>query len=71
MSSVEQHIRRLLYVRWLRPRVSSELDQQRLKLIYDVWGYAPLLAISTITLKRKVSILARFLWIDWNIVHGH
>jgi len=70
-SNLIEHKLNRWYVRWIRPRISAEIDRQRLKLIYDVWGYAPFLSIKTLTLRQKLTILRKFLSVDWNVLHGH
>lgn len=59
------------YVKWIRPRIGEEINRQRLKLLYDVWGYAPLLTISTLGAAERVALVARFVRVDWNVVHAH
>lgn len=68
--SIERRIRNL-YVRWIRPHVPAGLAQQRLKLIWDAWGYAPLLATAAIDPKARVALVARMLVVDWNVPHAH
>ena len=61
-----------LYVRWIRPRLRREIDQQRLKLVtLDMWGYWRLLGMRGLPLGKRLHVLRRFLAIDWNVVHGH
>ena len=62
---------RKLYVRWIRPRVSREINRQRLKLVWDIWGYWPLLRIKALPLTDRLVIVARFLLIDCCVVHAH
>ena len=62
---------RQLYVRWIRPHVSRETNRQRLKLVWDIWGYWPLLKIKALSLKERLVLLARFIVIDWCVVHAH
>lgn len=60
-----------LYVTLIRPFISDELDQQRFKLIWFVWGYIPIIMIKELSLKQKLYLLRKYLLIDWNILHGH
>ena len=60
------------YVRWIRPHIRQEIDQQRLKLIWDLWGYVPLLTLPRLSfLARLPALIARFLMVDWYVVHCH
>jgi O-methyltransferase len=54
----------------VRPRIRSPLARQRLKLLWFVWGYAPLLFLE-IPFARRLSLLRRFLRVDWNVPHAH
>lgn len=67
---MERRVRNF-YVRWFRPHISREINRQRLKLVWDIWGYLPLLSIKSLSPSQKLRLLARFLIIDWNVVHGH
>jgi O-methyltransferase len=62
---------RLFYIRWVRPYLKQELTRQRIKLIYWVWGYAPLLRSPLWPLRVRLAILKRFLTVDWNVLHAH
>jgi O-methyltransferase len=62
---------RTLYVRYLRPHISQDINRQRLKLIFYVWGYWHLIFLKNLSPIAKLKILWRFLVIDWFIVHGH
>lgn len=66
----KQRIRKL-YIRYIRPHISEEINRQRLKLIYFVWGYWPLLFLRNLSPRKKLKTLWRFLVIDWSIVHAH
>jgi O-methyltransferase len=59
-----------LYVRWVRPRIQSPIARQRLKLLWFVWGYGPLLRLR-LPLARRLELLRRFLRVDWNVPHAH
>ncbi|PIP79770.1 MAG: hypothetical protein COW85_00195 [Ignavibacteria bacterium CG22_combo_CG10-13_8_21_14_all_37_15] len=60
-----------LYVKLIRPLISNELDQQRLKLIWFIWGYVPMFRIKEMSLKEKISLFKKFIKTDWNILHSH
>ncbi len=59
------------YVRWIHPRLPRELDRQRVKLLYFVSGYWPLLRLPALSVVDRVKLLARFIRIDWNVLHSH
>ncbi len=69
-SSREQRVREW-YVRWIRPHLPRELDRQRVKLLYYMWGYWPLLRLQALTLIDRLKLLTRFVRIDWNVLHSH
>jgi O-methyltransferase len=62
---------RQLYVRFLRPRIRTELGRQRAKLIWFVWGYGGLLTLRRFSLTERLHLLWRFLTVDWNVPHSH
>lgn len=70
LPAIERAVRRL-YVRWVRPHVPTGIQQQRLKLLWDVWGYAPILAIASLPVARRAAVIAKLLRIDWNVPHAH
>jgi O-methyltransferase len=55
----------------LTHRVTNPLSRQRIRLIGLVWGYWPLLTMRRLSFRRRLELLARFLRIDWSVVHGH
>jgi O-methyltransferase len=59
------------YIRWIRPRIAEEINRQRVKLIWDAWGYWPLLFLRILPLFDKLRLLMRCLIIDWHVVHCH
>jgi O-methyltransferase len=59
------------YVRYLRRLIANPMHQQRLKLLWDGWGYLPLLALTRIPLERRLALIARFLRVDWHVRHAH
>ena len=69
-SSFERAVRQW-YIRWLRPRLANPLHRQRIKLFWFCWGYAPMVLIRNLPLWSRLSLIARFLRIDWNVLHAH
>jgi O-methyltransferase len=67
---LRQRVRKL-YVRLLRPYVSDPLTQQRLKLLWDVWGYGSILKLPRLTLLEALRLIGRFLRVDWHVLHAH
>jgi O-methyltransferase len=59
------------YVRCLRPLFSRKITQQRLKLLWRAWGYLPLLRIASLGPIERVKLVARFLRVDWHVLHAH
>ena len=49
----------------------SAVGNQRLKSCYFAWGYWRVLAIGQLSLRQRLRLIARFLRVDWNVVHGH
>jgi len=68
--SLERGLRRW-YVRWIRPYISQEINKQRLKLIWFIWGYWPLFFLNSLPFIDKLRLLVRFILIDWNVLHAH
>ena len=62
---------RKLYVSWLRPVLSTRLAQQRVKLVWDVWGYVALLRYRALPIELRLRLLARLFLVDWNVPHAH
>ncbi|RIK83913.1 MAG: hypothetical protein DCC68_02830 [Planctomycetota bacterium] len=62
---------RAAYSRFLRPWIKTRINRQRVKLPWDVWGYWRLFTIEGLNLVEKLTLLCRFLKVDWGIVHGH
>lgn len=69
-SRLETRVRKL-YVRLLRPVLSTRLAQQRVKLVWDVWGYGALLRHGELPISLRLRLLARLLRVDWNVPHAH
>jgi len=61
----------LLYLKLIKPWFPDELVQQRVKLIWFIWGYMPLFLIKIFPFKERLKIIASFIRIDWYILHGH
>jgi hypothetical protein len=59
------------YRRFVYPCIPHELHRQRLKLLWFVWEYWPIVVLKNIPLVDRLKLLKRFLRIDWNIVHAH
>jgi O-methyltransferase len=69
-SSFERVARRW-YVHWLRPHLSNSLHRQRFKLLWFFWGYVPIVFIRNLPIFLRLSLIIRFLRIDWNVLHAH
>jgi len=69
ISSIRPHIH-CRYKRWIRPHLSPKW-QQRVKLLWTVWGYYPILTTPCLKLGKRIGLLFDLLWIDWNVQHGH
>jgi O-methyltransferase len=67
---MERYVREW-YVRWIRPRIQQAINRQRLKMLWFVWGYWPMLSINTLSIFERAGLIARFLRVDWNIPHSH
>jgi O-methyltransferase len=60
------------YSRVVLPFVNNPLTRQRLKLLWFVGGYLPILfARSPLSLTQRVRLVPKFLRIDWHILHVH
>lgn len=64
-------VARKIYVRFLRPVIKGDLNRQRVKLLWFVWGYLPFLANGNLALRDRFRMLLRFLQVDWNVLHSH
>lgn len=62
---------RRLYVRLIRPHLSSPLVRQRVKMLWFAWGYLGLLRMPGRSVADRLSLIGRFLTVDWNVVHAH
>jgi hypothetical protein len=59
------------YQRFVFPYVRQELHRQRLKLLWFIWEYWPIVVDKNIPFVDRLRLLKRFLRIDWQVVHGH
>lgn len=57
--------------RWIVPRIRDPLLRQRLKLLYYAYGYVGLFGVPGLSLRERVGLLARFLRVDWYVLHAH
>lgn len=55
----------------IRSRINNEIVLQRLKMIWFIWGYIPILFSNSFSIIQRLGLLVRFLIIDWNILHSH
>lgn len=69
-SSVHRLIRRF-WVKYVRPRIPSEIWRQRCRLAYYAWGYLSLLAMQRLTIRQRMHLLLKFLIVDWKVLHAH
>jgi hypothetical protein len=59
------------YRQWIFPRLPNELSRQRLKLLWFIWGYWPIVFLKNLSVMERLKILKRFLKVDLHIVHSH
>jgi O-methyltransferase len=62
---------RKLYIRCIRSHVSNPLYQQRIKLLWFIWGYWPILLLKNTSFTKRLILLRRFLLVDWHVLHAH
>jgi O-methyltransferase len=62
---------RKLYIRCIRSHISSALHLQRIKLLWYIWGYWPILFLKNASLANKLRLLRKFLRVDWYVPHEH
>jgi O-methyltransferase len=60
----------VVYRRYIRTVVKNNVHRQRLKMLYDVWWYLPLLRSSALPFHRRVRLILKALRIDWNVLIG-
>jgi|tagenome__1003787_1003787.scaffolds.fasta_scaffold20830474_1 O-methyltransferase len=68
-SSIQRRVRSL-YVRWIRPHFLP-MQQQRIKLLWTLWGYQPIFLIPTLSLLQRIHLLLRLIRVDLNVQHAH
>jgi hypothetical protein len=61
---------RYWYRQLVVPLVRDPLTRQRLKLVYLLWGYWPILRLPW-PWRGRLSLVWRFLRVDWHIEHAH
>src|SRR5436190_1471594 len=59
-----------LYRRYVRNLVEKEIHRQRLKLIYDIWWYCPLLRFRGLRWRERINLIWNLIRIDWFILHA-
>lgn len=59
-----------VYRRVLRPSPANHLSRQRIKLLWFVWGYAPLLRLP-LPWGQRLTLLWTCLRVDWHVKHAH
>lgn len=60
------------YKKFIRNKIKGSLNRQRLKFVlWDVYGYRPILKLKSISLRQRLRLLRKFFLIDWNIQHAH
>jgi O-methyltransferase len=62
---------RKLYIRLIRPFLKSGLAKQRVRLLFFLPGYLPLLLLENTGLRSRLRLLGAFLRIDWTLEHAH
>ena len=60
-----------VYLCLIAPLVANPLAKQRIKLFWFAPGYWPLLFIPALPLRIRMTLLIRFLGIDWHVLLGH
>jgi O-methyltransferase len=69
-SKFERRVREW-YRSLLAPLARTTIGKQRIKLLYNAWGYRHLLAVRTLPLGARLRLVAAFLRVDWNVPHAH
>ena len=59
------------YSLWIRPHITKDINQQRIKLLWFIWGYWPILFDKSLAFSSRIGLVAKFLRVDWNVPHGH
>lgn len=65
-----EHTIHQMYAGTIRDHLSL-INQQRLKLLWFGWGYYPMLALPRLSIWQRLSLLFKFLKVDWYVPHGH
>jgi hypothetical protein len=47
------------------------MQQQRIKLLWTLWGYQPIFLIPTLSLLQRIHLLLRLIRVDLNVQHAH
>ena len=68
-SSIRRRIHSL-YRRLIRPHLSPQW-QQRIKLLWTIWGYKSILSIPALSPTQRLGLLGRLIGIDWTLLHAH
>jgi O-methyltransferase len=68
-SSIQRNIHSF-YARWIRPHFSP-IQQQRIKLLWNIWGYHPILSIPALSRLERICLLLRLIRVDLGVQHAH
>jgi O-methyltransferase len=61
-----------VFAHLILPFVDNPLSRQRIKLVWFVWGYWPLLFCPCqLSIVQRFGLLMKFMRVDWHILHGH
>lgn len=60
----------VFYRKYIRTVVTNDIHRQRLKMLYDIWFYLPLLQAATLPFGKRVGLILKFMRIDWNVLIG-
>jgi O-methyltransferase len=58
------------YRKYIRPVFKNHMHRQRIKMLYDVWFYLPLLGVEGLGFVQKVVLIFKMIRIDWNVLIG-
>jgi O-methyltransferase len=62
---------RLLYLRFVRPRIQRPITRQRLKMACVMWSYWRVMTVPVIRPLDRARAVVRFLRVDWHVQHAH
>lgn len=62
---------RAIYQQWVFPRVRRPIARQRIKMAWLVWGYWRVLTARGLRPLDRLRAIARFIRIDWCVLHAH